>query len=417
MTIQDKLILFSAKIYSKEDELVHMNGLIPLIGDWDVFCNTIIDRGIAPLFYNKLSFLPAASLIPATIQAKLHQSYYKTLSRNMLLYEAFRTIMETFNLNCIDVIALKGVYLAEHLYQDIGLRQFSDIDLLVKPLDGNQCLELLSNLGYRQLDSKESDFIKSVRNDIVHFDPMIAGDISIEIHIKLHRSDESFHINPAALWKKAMQVTINKVPVYVLNDEDMLIHLCIHLDIHFRDGRIQFTSFLDITNFLTEKAEQLDWNALKKRSMEFNCEKEVFLYLVIAYEFMNAPMPIELYEQYSHKLIPEIKKTFLKYLNGYSGYTAVSEHIYNIKKQKAFSLKIKYLFEILFPPKAFMIKKYNLSDKRLVISDKQTVVNSEKLEVNHKSKTQNYKLHFWFLWYPYRWWVGVKGVFKVISGK
>jgi hypothetical protein len=21
---------------------------------------------------------------------------------------------------------------------------------------------------------------------------------------------------------------------------------------------------------------------------------------------------------------------------------------------------------------------------------------------------------FWWLWYPYRWWVGVKGVFKLI---
>jgi hypothetical protein len=435
MTSQDKLILLSAKIHPNEDELSQINELIPRIGDWDSFCNIVIDRGFAPLFYDKLSLLPAASFIPSNIQVKLHQSFYKTLSRSMLLYDAFRVILEAFNRSGVEVIALKGVYLSEFLYENIGLRQFSDIDLLVKPQEGKRCLELLAELGYKPFDSKESDFIKSVRNDIVHFDPMILGDISIEIHIKLHRSDESFHIDPAALWKKAIPVIINKTPVYVLNDEDMLIHLCIHLDIHFRDGRIQFTSFLDITNFLTEKAEQLDWNVLNERCREFNCENEVFLYLVIAHEFMFAPLPVEIYDKYASILKPETKKLFLKYLNGYSGYTSVSEHIYNIKKQRAFSLKLKYLIEIIFPPKAFMIKKYNIvgcgksvvgsgklvdGSEELVDGSEESVVASEsnkKQTIPEASglQTQNYKLTFWFLWYPYRWWVGVKGVVKMIS--
>ena len=28
----------------------------------------------------------------------------------------------------------------------------------------------------------------------------------------------------------------------------------------------------------------------------------------------------------------------------------------------------------------------------------------------------NYKLRLWWLWYPYRWWVGAKGLFKLIVG-
>jgi len=74
-----------------------------------------------------------------------------------------------------------------------------------------------------------------------------------------------------------------------------------------------------------------------------------------------------------------------------------------------------------------MVFKYNLqtTDNRrqttegedrsfeLGVSSKNSELKTQYSEL----KTQNFKLRFWWLWYPYRWAIGLRGLFKVISGK
>ena len=131
---ENRLILASVKIKPSQAELDHLNDLILIVTDWVYLAENIINRGIAPLLFKKLHLLPNAELIPESARTKLRQAYYLTLSRSMVLYEAFKKVAETYYSNDIQVIALKGIYLSEWLYNDIGLRQFSDIDLLINVL-------------------------------------------------------------------------------------------------------------------------------------------------------------------------------------------------------------------------------------------------------------------------------------------
>ena len=75
--------------------------------------------------------------------------YYKTLYMNIKFYDAYGKILSKFEEHNIQHIPLKGIYLAEWLYKDIGLRLLSDIDLLVKVSDGQKCIQLLMELGYK----------------------------------------------------------------------------------------------------------------------------------------------------------------------------------------------------------------------------------------------------------------------------
>jgi len=128
---EDKLILSSIKINPSISELEQIDNLILEAKDWDYLIKTVIDRGIAPLLFKKLPSLKNRSLIPDIVQAKLQQTYYITISRGTLLLNYFQHIAKAFSNQGIPVVVLKGVYLSENLYHDIGLRQFSDIDLLV----------------------------------------------------------------------------------------------------------------------------------------------------------------------------------------------------------------------------------------------------------------------------------------------
>lgn len=110
---EEKLILLCVKVQPTQPELEQLNILILQIEDWDYLITTIIARGIGPLFFKKLPLLSNHSQIPASIQTKLQQVYYKTFTRSTVLYEHFRKIGEVFAEHGISVIALKGIYLSE----------------------------------------------------------------------------------------------------------------------------------------------------------------------------------------------------------------------------------------------------------------------------------------------------------------
>ena len=380
---EDKLILSSIKINPSVSELEQIDNLILEVKDWDYLTKTIIDRGIAPLLFKKLPFFKNKSLIPEAVQAKLQQTYFITISRGTLLLNYFQHIAKAFSNQGIAVIALKGVYLSENLYHDIGLRQFSDIDLLVHEEDGERCLDILRNLGYRAVSAlKLSEFVSS-QFDIVHYTPMVLNGVSIEIHIKLHRKGEMYNVLTSELWKNAMAVTVNKCNVLALEINDLLIHLCVHLDKHFQAGKVQFTCLSDIINVLNENEVGFDWGAFTASTQLYQSEEVVFKYIVLVNKYMNAPVPTDVINKYDYLLTEETEQQFFKYLKGVDslGNVSLSSHFYYLKEVTTFSNKVRYLLDVLLPSKDFMIERYKIKYSSLVI-----------------------------FYYPLRWSEGIKGV-------
>ena len=403
---EHKLILSCIKINPNTIELEQINSLIPLVEDWDYLIATIIGRGIGPLFYKKLPYLSNSFLIPSVVKAKLQQVYYKTFSRSTVLHEHFRNIATAFAAQGIPVIALKGIYLSEWLYKDIGLRQLSDIDLLIKEENGPLCISILTRLGYTQVYDGRSEFVLK-NSEFVHYMPMTLNGVSIELHIKVHRKSEVYQIEPDELWKNAIANQIYNSTVFALNLNDLLIHLCVHLDKHFREGHVQFTCFSDITNLLNEYHDTIDWDSFIETCRLHNSESVVLRYIVLVNKYMNAPVPELIVQKYCLLLTKKDEELFIKYLKGYTNFGSsapVATHLANLKKLDSYSEKLRYIWEDLFPTRLFMLEKYGL----------QPAVGSQHSAVGIK---QNFKQKFWWLWYPYRWWIGVKGVFKVISGK
>ena len=389
LEVEDKLILSCIKIFPNDIELDKINSMIPYIRDWDYLITTIIDRGIGPLLYTKLPLLSNSQQIPENLNTKLKQAYYKTFSRSTILYEHFRNIVEEFNLHIIPVIALKGIFLSEWLYQDIGLRQFSDIDLLVKEEDGERCITILEQLGYKKQQSdKLSVFVES-QFEIVHYPAMTLNGVSIEIHIRLHQKTENYKVIIPQLWENSNSSIINGVQVNSLTINDLLIYLCLHLDKHFRSGHVQFTCFNDITNIVEVYSKSIDWNAFKVTCQLFNCEDIVFRYLVLIHNYMNAPVPTEIIQNYLTLLTEKDEQKFLSYLRGnFSSNNYVETHLKTLKRIQDLSGKVKYVRDILFPSKAFMIQAYHIKYKSLVS-----------------------------FYYPYRYFIGLMGVVNYLKKK
>ena len=386
LTYSDQLILSSVRIHPTAADLETLDALIPLINDWDYLSRTIIERGIGPLFFQKLSLLSNAALIPEVATSNLQQAYFRTLSRSMVLYDTFRKAAEAFNRNGIEVVALKGIHLAEWLYGDIGLRQCSDIDLLVRKEEGEKCLQILTGLGFKQSGDEVSHLITE-KIGIVHYPAMLLGDVSVELHIRLHNTRKAYRLDVNQIIGNAVPITLNHTPVKGMELHDLLLFLCVHLDKHFMSGEVQFTGFADITNLLDMHAAEIDWQKLESSCISYNCVENVYKYLMIAARYFHAPVPEEVTGKYAGSLHAADEELFHRYLNGFRPKAyGTSTHLKNITEIKNVGEKLRYLLKVIFPSRKFMAGSYAMKHPSL----------------------------FW-LYYPTRHWKGLKELWKMIA--
>lgn len=410
LSAEDKLLLAVVNLHSTANELEQINNLLPQVQDWERVLHLLIQHGSAPLLYSKLSVLNA-DVIPARVKDQLKQVYYQTLTRSMLLQNALTQVLELLGKNYIKVVALKGAYLSQELYGDIALRQQSDIDILVSETDGIKAVNLLREQGFRPYDPSVSEFIAS-QTEIVHYPSLVKNGVSVEVHIRLHRKNKAYAIDTAAMIQQAVAYKTSGVEAYGLSLYDLLVHLCVHIDKHFEGGHIQMKCFNDIINLLRTKKTEIDWQQLIERTRIHKSEKLVFKYLLLTAEFYSFVLPVEITEAYSPTLSHTDRERFLDYLHCiYHKKYHVNTHWQNIREIKSFSKQVRYFLELIFPPKEFMIAKYlapqppkggvKSADGAFVTSSNYHIITSK----------------YWWLWYGYRWWVGLKGIFLLLRKK
>ena len=356
ITKEERLLFLISIIYPSSEQIALIDKLVLSISDWKSLIDKMIQLGLAPLFYVKLSILRNNYLIPVELKLRLKQVYYKTLSRGTIMFNHFEKILFELQKNQIQIIALKGIYLSEHLYKNIALRQFSDIDLLVKPEDSIKVLNILDNLGYYNYQNFED--LPNIVSNKNHFQPRIKDNVSIEIHVKLEHK-----MNIEYVFENKQFISIKNMNFFVLDFHDNLIHLCLHLDKHFKYGKVQFTSYVDITNILSIYANQIDWYLFEKRCYYYNCYELVLKYLLLISKYFVINLPVSITSKNSHLLTKIDESLFLNFLRDYVPFhTAIPSHFTNVKEYKSFYLKSKYIIKYLLPSKDFMIRKYNITN-------------------------------------------------------
>ncbi len=381
----NNIILLSSRIHPSVEDLTALDAQVAQVADWEEVVRNLIERGVGPLFYTKLSQLNNRTLIPAGSLEKLRQAYYLTLSRGMVLYDVFRKAVGVLKANDIDLMVLKGAYLAEKLYGDIALRQFSDIDLLIREDDGEKAQAVLREAGFQSEDYPMAAFLRQ-QLGFEHYPQMIYKGGAVELHVRLSRPGEHYEILTENVWQHAETVTLQGIEVKVPDLTDVLIHTCVHLHKHFREGQIQFTGFSDIVNLLHIHADAINWEELSERCRLYRCEEIVFTYVILASKYYRINLPVGIVSNYEHCLKPADEELFLSYLSGFTGrHYSVQSKMKGVHQLEGTEMKLKYLIWMMFPSKKYMVTSYKIKNPGL----------------------------YW-CYYPYRYWIGLKGLWRMV---
>ena len=365
---------------SPAPNLIHLKQTIDSINNWDKATAKLIKKGVAPLF---LEILEKNQLeIPQEVRAKLQQAYLKTVSRSILLYDAFREIAEALNKERIQAVALKGIYLAEQLYPKIGMRQFSDIDLLFRNEDVDKALAVFTRLGYTMVKPVFSEAVTTVFEP-AHLPPLTRKGVSVELHTRLHGPTQTYRLPEREMAERAIEIRIHGQAFRVFELHDLFIHLCLHLDKHFNSSHMQLYSWADLAHLLAQRGNEIDATQLRQRCITYNAEKDVMKILGMVQSVFGAKLPDGLQLLPGEETRPAALQQLKKHLDDrVSHEPATQTHLFYLRKINSTKGKLNYLREVLLPGKRVMVRVYHLKNDR-----------------------------WYWMWYPYRFWVGFKGFF------
>lgn len=367
LSTEDSLILAGAKLNPDIDDIKQMDELFHLVKDWEYFSEQAIHNGLGPIIYKNLLKNNFTENIPPEEFSKLKQSYYRSLSRNIALYDHFKNVINAINANGIEVIALKGIYLAEAMYKDIGLRQMTDVDLLVKKEDAVKCQDILIDIGYASTRLDTASFMKDLLY-FKHLPSLVKGGLSVELHTQVHIEYTELVVDVNDYWNRSIKAQIAGVEVLVLSNEDLLQHICLHLDEHFDDGKPQLYSLMDIATLISTL--KIDWDVLIDSSKKYNCSNRIFRQLFLAHKYFNAGIPDKVLSVIKPYFDDRIDRLFIHYLQQHRKNVPIGTTNRNIelmKNRKGFRNKCLYIFHDLFPSRSFMYKRYRIERKYFLV--------------------------------------------------
>jgi hypothetical protein len=204
----------------------------------------------------------------------LQTVYLAATARNMVMLHHAAGILRALQERGIEVIVLKGLYLVEQVYPEIGLRTFSDLDLLVRREQLADALTLMQNQGYRLSTWYDP---QAQNTDIKHLPPLEKAQYpTLELHWSILEEDEPFEIEAAGLWERAVETTIAGVKTRALDSEDFLLHLALHFTYQHR-LRGGLRNLYDIAEVLEQRMARMNWQKLLATAQQWGAQRVTWL--------------------------------------------------------------------------------------------------------------------------------------------
>ena len=291
---EDELLLCCAKASVDADREGQVRDLLQREIDWKYLIDAATAHGVKPLLCQNLATRYPDS-IPAAVLAQFRRYLQVHAFNNRFLARELIRLLNLLQKNGISAIPWKGPVLAATAFGNVALRQFGDLDILVREQDARTAKELFLSSGYRPVSqgpSSQGDAFYNARKvcELVRED----GRVVVELHWAITSQTFPFRLDPASLWEHIETVSLEGAPVYNLSTEDLLLVLCVHGAKHHW-GRLMWIS--DISEIIRTYSHEIDWTWLTQRADSLGGGRMLFLGLLLAHDLLGAKLPNQILQR------------------------------------------------------------------------------------------------------------------------
>ena len=287
-----RLLLCCARLELRPGDREQITQLLDSDLDWTYLLDIASRHGLRPLLYRHLNAV-AAARVPKAIFAALWAWYECTGRRNQAMKEELLKILRLFRSSGVPAIPYKGPALAQSVYGDLALREFGDLDILLRRRDVLPAKVLLQAQGYRPKyalkPALEAQFLRSTR----HYHLVLVHGLS-GVMLELHwMTDPDYPVESTAddqWWASLGTAELGKGKIRCFSPRELLLILCLHGTKHY------WTSLgwlVDVAELICRYPE-MDWNWIMTKAQKLGCERRLAVGLHLAHRLLDAPPPEEI---------------------------------------------------------------------------------------------------------------------------
>jgi len=308
-------------------------------------------HGVTPLVWANLPAL-AGSALPIGLTAPFEAAVSSNTLRNLYLTRRLIRLLDLLQSNGIAALAYKGPALEVQAYRQPSLRQFSDLDVLVRPEQVGAARAVLQAQGFRQTwpagplsPRQDASHLRSKYN-------LALSDAADQLALELHWSITPNYLRipptPAELWDGLEEITVAGRRLLAFAPARLLLILCVHGSNHCW---LRLNWVCDVAELL-RRNPTLDWPALASLAERWGCRRMLRWGVLLAHELLDAPLPPEAraalgQDQQAERLVAQAARRLACYPVEWLG--RLEEPAFHLRMRERWSDRARYVLAMGSP--------------------------------------------------------------------
>jgi Uncharacterised nucleotidyltransferase len=254
--------------------------------DWTRLLVLAEHHGVFPLLCHGLGDAVAGS-IPPNIYGELRLRFDQNARKNLRLAAELFQILDCLEASGIQAIPHKGPVLAESIYGDLGLRDFWDLDILVRRADVPRAREALARISYFSnltLTTAQENAYLACGYEYPFYG--LSGRSLLELQWNLVPPYFAVDIEMEELFRRASTTSLAGRSVRTLCSEDLVLALSVHAAKHLW---ARLCWLRDLGGLIETRS--LDWDQVNAQATKHGIGRILAINLVLAQRILGARIP------------------------------------------------------------------------------------------------------------------------------
>ena len=285
---ESELIFACARTQVNLERLRSLAASLPEPLDWEFICRVAGRNGLLPLVGKNL-LNTCSDLLDAKFLSVLSEFLRDHIRNNILQTSKVIEISHLLDSAGIPVLPIKGPTLAIQAYDDISLRHYVDLDMLVQPRHFDRSVTVLQKAGYAPLDKaswlqrKGLFFTRKKDLGLVSEDKQIR----IELHWKLSGTHFAMPVEIGELWDRLETVSVAGKDLRALAFNDLFVYLCLHGSRHGWQKLLWICDIHELIRKTEGIGSGIDWFEVRQHARAHGCEKALELGILLIYDLFG----------------------------------------------------------------------------------------------------------------------------------
>jgi hypothetical protein len=285
---EEQLILCCARTQLSANDHARFHELLRGPLNWPRVAEIARLHRLCPLLFKHFKAEGKFELMPAEYAARIQRQAVFTIGRNLAQTNELARILKLFRDAGFEAIPFKGPVLALRAYGNLGLREFYDLDFLLRRGDLLKAKKVLFDQGYT------SPWKQNEQWEQAHIDTQLGCDFTsadgktrIELHWSFIQKWLTYDVDLDAIWRRAVTWQFAGTPMRMVAREDLLPYLCAHGAKHHWE---RLFWIIDIAEIVRVERD-LNWGSLIEQSRLHGNWRVLALGLHLAKTLLDAPLP------------------------------------------------------------------------------------------------------------------------------